>query len=280
MTTLSTAQPVLAAGLEVQGLAFGYVPGRTVIHDITASLSPGRVCALIGPNATGKTTLLRLIMGQFEPWKGQVLLEGKPVAELSPARRAAVISYVPQRGYVNFAFTVEQVVAMGRFALRRDDAAVESALDRTDLLAHRTRIYNELSAGQQQRVLLARAIAQAADHVRPAASPGRGVMLLDEPVSMMDLRHVHQTMTILRELADAGLAVMVVLHDLNLASRYADEVWLLHEGRVAAAGPWEQVLQPQVLEPIYRVKLESRIFPGSDRPVFVAELPQAGMMES
>jgi iron complex transport system ATP-binding protein len=121
-------------------------------------------------------------------------------------------------------------------------------------------VYHELSAGQQQRVLLARAMAQSAGH--------GCVMLLDEPGSMMDLYHAHRMMSTLGDLAAAGLTVLVVLHDLNLAARYADVVWLMHQGRLLASGPWDQVLVPALLEPVYRVRLTPLQLAGEARPVF------------
>jgi iron complex transport system ATP-binding protein len=127
------------------------------------------------------------------------------------------------------------------------------------------RIYAHLSLGQQQRVLLARAIAQ-------AAGAGR-LMLLDEPASAMDLWHIHRTMGQLRALTRKGLSVLVVLHDLNLAARYADTVWLLDRGRLAAAGPWNTVLTPAVLEPIYRVGLTPLSGLRHHRPMFDVDLP-------
>jgi iron complex transport system ATP-binding protein len=246
--------------LSLDGVTFGYEQAKPVLEQVTAELRPGRLCALIGPNAVGKTTLLRLILGQLTPWSGRINLAGRRTESFSPLERAAMVSYVPQRGMVSFAFTVEQVVTMGRHALRQDQAAIERALTLTDLQSQRQRVYHELSAGQQQRVLLARAMAQ---------SIGQGcLMLLDEPGSMMDLLHVHRTMGKLKELAVAGMAVVVALHDLNLAARYADEVWLMDGGRLIACGPWEQVLVPAVLEPVYHVGLTALQAPGERRPVF------------
>ncbi len=249
-------QPILHA----QHVAFAY-PGRpAVLEDVEAALLPGKLTALIGPNAAGKTTLLRVLLGQLAPTRGQVQLCGQPVHRLSPLRRAGWLSYVPQHASANFAFTVQEVVAMGRHALTRDDAAVAQAIVDTDLAALAGRIFLELSAGQQQRVLLARALAQ-------AAGSGRA-MLLDEPTSALDLWHVHQTMRLLRARARAGLAVLAIVHDLNLAAAYADEVWLLHERSILARGSWEQVLTPAVLEPVYRVRLRALAQEEACRPLF------------
>jgi len=246
------------AGL--RGVTFGYQPGVPVIRSVTAELAPGRVCALIGPNAAGKSTLLKLMLGQLDPWEGVIELAGRPVSSLTPGQRAGLVSYVPQKGVVSFAFTVGQVVAMGRYALGDAEEAVDRALAVCDLTDLRDRVFAELSGGQQQRVLLARAVAQ-------SAGAGR-VMLLDEPASGMDLWHVHQTMRLLGALAKGdgggpderggpgGPGVLVVLHDVNLAARYADDVWLMDAGGLAAAGPWREVMQPKLLESVYRVRFQ------------------------
>lgn len=247
-----------------ENLRFAYHGGPWVLDGLSAAIDAGRVTALIGPNAVGKTTLLRLLMGQLTPAGGSVRLDGRLVHQLPPRRRAAWISYVPQRSSTSFAFTVEQVVAMGRYALPQDTAAVAQAMETADLVKVRHRIFRELSAGQQQRVLLARSLAQ-------TAGEGRAV-LLDEPGSAMDLYHVHRLMQTLASLSRLGRAVLVVLHDLNLAARYADAVWLMHEGRLVASGPWQEVLRPSVLEPVYRVRLKPLADAEADRPVFVAEL--------
>lgn len=252
-----------ARALSLQDVTFGYEAGAAVVSDVTASLAPGKLCCLIGPNAAGKSTLLKLMLGHLEPWSGEVALHGQSIPALSPRQRACRISYVPQRGQVSFAYTVEQVVEMGRFASGPDASAVRAAMAQCDLLELRGRTYAHLSGGQQQRVLIARAMAQ---------SQGEGrLMLLDEPGSSLDLWHVHQLMRLLRLQAERGLAVLVVLHDLNLAARYADEVWLMDEGRLVAAGPWQDVLQPNVLEPVYRVGLEPLTAEAGARPVFRVE---------
>ena len=249
-----------SSAMACQEISFGYETGRAVIKDFTADLASERFHVLIGPNAAGKSTLMRVLLGQLRPWTGNVQIQGTDVIGMEASKRAARISYVPQRGGVNFAFTVEQVVAFGRHALVRDLEAVERAIAVCNLTQLRHRIYARLSAGQQQRVLLARAVAQSAG--------GGIVMLLDEPVSAMDLQHIHQSMRMLADLTREGLAVLVALHDLNLASRYADVVWLLNEGRLAASGPWDQVLRPDRLEPIYGVDLTAMPQADNGRPVF------------
>jgi len=259
----ATKQAAERAAIHVADLWFGYETGVEVVRGVGASAQPGRLTALLGPNAAGKTTLLRLMLGQLEPRSGEVLLNGEPVRSLGSRKRAARMSYVPQRSHTQFAFTVRQVVAMGRFALRVDDGAVSRAMDRCDLNGIADRPYLQLSAGQQQRVLLGRAMAQAA---------GQGTaMLLDEPTASMDLQHVHGTMARLRALAAGGMAIVVVLHDVNLAAKYADDVWLMQAGAMAAAGAWDDVLTQQRLSDVYALDLRVVAHDSRQRPVFAAE---------
>jgi iron complex transport system ATP-binding protein len=256
--TAGNRQPVLSA----EGLSFGYHRQEPLIQGLSATLAPGRVCVVLGPNAAGKSTLLKLLLGQLTPWQGRITLAGHDLASITAGHRAGLLSYVPQRGGTSFAFTVRQVVQMGRFALARQPEAADQALAMCDLSALSQRIYSELSVGQQQRVLLARAIAQ---------SRGKGrLMLLDEPGSAMDLRHVHAMMATLQQLARTGLGILLVLHDLNLAARYADDIWLMDRGAMKAAGPWDAVLEPELLSDVYQMKLTRMMLPNQPRPMFTA----------
>jgi len=280
MSENSAPQPPEKAGLHVQAVAgleavsFGYTRRRPVLHEINGQIMPGRVTALVGPNAAGKSTLIRVLLGAVTPWTGTVTLGGLELSTLSPAVRARWISYVPQRTGGRFAYTVGQMVAMaapghlepGHSAVGTGNTVgqqVDQVLHDAGLTPIADRVFAELSGGQQQQVLLARAEYQ-------ARHSGR-LMLLDEPASHLDLRHAHQTMQRLRGLAAAGLAVLVVVHDLNLALRYADDAWLMDEGRLVASGTWQQVLTPEVLSPVYGVGLHQIIEPSQPRPVLLVE---------
>ncbi|MFK7789007.1 MAG: ABC transporter ATP-binding protein [Phycisphaeraceae bacterium] len=247
--------------ISVDQLRFGY-DATPVLAEVSATLRPGKVTALVGPNASGKSTLMRLMLGLLQPWSGSVDMGGQSIASLTSADRAKRVSYVPQRPGVRFAFTVRQVIAMGANGLSRRDAArtVDHAIEQAGLSSLADRVLMELSGGQQQRVLLARAEVQ-------SASSGQA-MLLDEPGSNLDLKHRHEMMQRLRQLAQDGLAVLVVLHELDLAVRYADEAWLMDAGRLVAAGPWDTVLTPTILNPVYDLELE-QIDRGDDRPLLV-----------
>ncbi|MEM9916308.1 MAG: ABC transporter ATP-binding protein [Planctomycetota bacterium] len=281
------------AALTVRGVTFGYGPPRNhprkksngpsdakALDDVSAALRPGRVTVVLGPNASGKSTLLRVMLGQLEPWAGTVTLGGAggpAVASLAGKPLARRVSYVPQRGGVSFAFSVRQIVAMGRFAFG-DERFVDDALEKCGITDLAGRAFNELSGGQQQRVLIARAWAQSRGvgdtpekNVEPAMRTLPGVVLADEPASSLDLRHAHAAMALFREMADEGLAVLVVLHGLELATRWADEVWLMDRGRIVAAGGADAVLRPEVLSPVYGLGLDRLEHDG--QTVLVAKNP-------
>jgi iron complex transport system ATP-binding protein len=249
--------------MQLHAVTFAYEPGAPVVQAVSAALMPGRLTALIGPNAAGKSTLLKLMLGQLTPTAGEVTLGKAAVAQMDPRRRARRISYVPQGGSVSFGFTVREVVAMGGYASGAGPEAVEQALNWCDLASVAARPFAQLSGGQQQRVVLARAVAQ--------AQAGGEVLLADEPGSHMDLWHVHHTMQLCLALARQGLAVLVVVHDLNLAARYADDVWLMQAGRLVADGPWDHVLDAETLAGIYGVTLTDMRADSGDRPVFRVE---------
>lgn len=255
---MANANPILL----LRQVKFGYDPGAVVVDGFSAALRPGRVTTLVGPNAAGKTTLLRLILGLARPWSGSIEFDGVDVFGMSAKLRARRMSYVPQRPGVRFAFTVRQVVAMGGHAAGADRTQqIDQAIEEAGLEGLSGRVFAELSGGQQQRVLLARAQVQSAE--------GGRVMLLDEPGSHLDLHHRHATMRRLRELAGRGLAVLVVLHDLDLAARYADDAWLMDGGKLVAAGTWDQVLTPELLCPVYRMDIERIAIDGA-RPLLSA----------
>lgn len=266
--------------MHLNDVHFGYRAHTEVVCGVSAELSAGRVTALVGPNAAGKSTLLRLMLGHLKPRRGQVMLDGESVWAMSACQRAARLAYVPQRTMAEVALTVEQVVALGRFALPVDDEAVAQALSVCGLSDLRDEVFSRLSAGQQQRVALARAVAQVSQvsHVSSPDSPAGRFMLLDEPVNAMDLKHVHAALALLSKLAARGLGVLIVLHDLNLTAAYAQIVWLMNEGKLVQAGPAEAVLTPAVLEPVYGVALRSQPVEGQARPMLFVQ-PSRTLMD-
>jgi ABC-type cobalamin/Fe3+-siderophores transport system ATPase subunit len=214
------------------------------LRDVSVSASPGRITAVIGPNAAGKSTLLKCIIGAITPTSGTVLLDGKPAHRTHPYWLARKVAYVPQRSTVSAAFTVRQVVELGRYALPASHKRIDEAIARLELTDIADRPYNALSVGQQQRVTLARAVAQL---------ERGGRLILDEPMSAMDLRHVRDCCALLRELADQRATVLIAMHDLSLVASLADEAWLLDDGRLAASGNVCDVMNVERLQRVFDV---------------------------
>lgn len=270
--------------LSIEHLTFAYGRGgrhgpAPVLHGLSAEIRGGAVTALLGPNAAGKTTLLLLMAGLLAPRTGCVCLNGadgtsKPVHELSLSVRATVVSYVAQRPRVDAPFTVREVVELGRYALGPSDSAVTEAMQAVEIEHCADRLFHELSVGQQQLVSLARALAQQ-DRGRTGS-----VFLLDEPMSAMDPRHVRHTASLLRTLAhERGSTVVVVLHDLVLASRLADDVLLLRsDGKPAGCGPVGAMLTPGMLESVYDVSFVMVASPDGFGPSI--PLPATGFSRS
>ena len=230
----------------VENLHFAYAR-RPVLTDVSATTEPGRVTAVLGPNAAGKSTLLKCIIGALPPGQGRVLIGGLPAHRIPARRLASHLAYVSQRPLLSAGFLVREVVELGRYALPADPQKVADALEQLALTELMHRPFLELSVGQQQRVMLARALAQL---------PRDGCLILDEPLSAMDLRHMHQVMALLRELAASGASVIMVLHDLGLAASVADDIWLLRDGQLTAAGTKEDVLNLPRLEEVFGIAFQ------------------------
>lgn len=227
-----------AADLAVEALAAGW-PGRPVLSGVSFTAAAGSVTALLGINGAGKSTLLRALAGVLPAVAGRILVGGEALAGLAPRERARRVAWVPQRSLPAGGNSARNVVAMGRFAhqglLARlstaDAAAIAGALAAVDALALAERPFRTLSAGEQQRVLLARALAT-----------GAPVLLLDEPTAALDLGHALDLLALLRRLAGEGRCVIAALHDLEQARTTADRALLLHDGGIAAAGAVPAVL--------------------------------------
>lgn len=226
--------------ITVQDLSFSYGK-RTVLAGITLAVREGEVLGLVGPNGSGKTTLLKTISGVLTPQAGAVYLDGRPIAHLTCREIARRVACVEQDREVGFDFTVEEVVAMGRFPHRRrlgqetktDREAIRRAMVETRVNSLARRSIRTISGGERQRTFLAMALAQ-----EPR------LLLLDEPTTHLDLRHQAEFMALVREGAQGGLSVIMALHDLTLAAAYSDEVALLSLGRLLASGRPEAVLTP------------------------------------
>lgn len=224
---------------------------KKLLDDVTLELRAGEVLSLLGPNGAGKSTLLSLLSGDVQPDGGSVDFGGRSLSEWSLTDLSRRRSVLLQENQLLFPFTVHQVVEMGRAPWRRtpleddDNEAIGEAISATDIghLGHRR--VPSLSGGERARTAFARVIA------------GRtGVLMLDEPTAALDLGHQEAVLTLARERAAAGDAVLVVLHDLNLASAFSDRIALLREGRIVANGAPDEVLDAEVLTDVYRTPVE------------------------
>ena len=239
------------------------IGGRKLVDGVDLELAAGEVLALTGPNGAGKSTLLRLLSGELEPTRGSVELDGRPLGKLGHDECARLRAVMPQETVLQFAFTVREVVAMGRHPHRRsggerDGEAVESAMRWTEILDLERRTYPTLSGGERGRTTLARVLAQ--------ESP---ILLLDEPTAALDIRHQERAMTVARSFADTGGAVIAVLHDLNLAAAYADRIALLDEGRWPGLGPPWAVLREDLLGSVFDHPVVVTRSPCGDSPLVV-----------
>ncbi|WP_454256086.1 heme ABC transporter ATP-binding protein [Pseudomonas sp. Marseille-Q8238] len=241
---------------------------RVVLADIDLCLQPGEVLGVLGPNGAGKSTLLAALCGELAPSHGSVHLDQRPLGAWSGPARAQRLAVLPQSSTLNFGFAVEAVVGMGRLphatGAQRDAEIVAQTLAAADAGHLAGRSYLALSGGERQRVHLARVLAQ----LWPGAA-GQ-TLLLDEPTSMLDPLHQHTTLQAVRDFAGRGAAVMVILHDLNLAARYCDRVLLLHNARPHALGAVDEVLTAQALEAVFGLQVLIQRHPERGHPLIIA----------
>lgn len=236
--------------IKINDLSFSY-NSQPVLQDIRLEVEKGEVLGVIGPNGSGKSTLLKCIDRILKPKGGSILLDGKEINRFSMRELARFIGYVPQREDSRFPVTVFDAILMGRKPFLNwkpsssDLEKVSQIVESLKLESIAMREIGSISGGERQKVLIARAIAQEPQ-----------VLLLDEPTSYLDLRHQLEVMDLVKHLAGEGTSSVVAIHDLNLAARYCSSLLLLQEGKVFAAGG-KEVLAPENIEPVYRVKIQT-----------------------
>lgn len=255
------------AELRFENTSVGY-DHRKVLERVDFCVRPGEIVAVVGPNGVGKSTLIKAASGILQPMEGRILVAGQPLNALSPAQRARRIAVVPQAGQAPESFRVEDVVLMGRTGylgwLGRegptDRQIAREAMQHTQTLHVADRPMGELSGGEQQRVMVARALAQTPT-----------VLLLDEPTAHLDLRHQDEVLQLVRSLVeDRGLAVMITLHDLNLVGRFSDRVALLSNGKVRNIGNPAEVLTPEELALVYGIHIHVTDHPIHGTPLILS----------
>ena len=256
--------------LKIQSLSVSY-GSRQILHDVSLNVQSGEVLALIGPNGAGKSTLIRAVSGVIPSAGGSVRTNGDDFASLSPIQRARYVATVPQAVSLPPAYTVWETVLFGRTPYlgflgqpsQKDEDIARQALGRVSALPFVDRRVGELSGGEQQRVLLARALCQ--------STP---ILLLDEPTAHLDLQYQVSLLELVHELAHKdNLAVLVALHDLNLAAHFADRIALMVAGNIKAIGKPNEVLQPELIEEAYCIPVHVVKHPFLDIPLV---LPESG----
>lgn len=262
--------------LEAHGICVD-VPGKRLLDDVSMRINAGKVVALVGPNGAGKSSLLKALSGEMKCSAGHVTLDGAHISSLSAQMLAARRAVVPQAAHLAFQFSVLEVVMLGASVPgfgSSEPAALECALQAlalTGLAGFEARQYAPLSGGEKQRVHIARALCQL--DVAAKFQPGTLALLLDEPTSSLDLAHQALVANELREQAEAGRAVLVVMHDLNLAAAIADEIVLLAHGKIVARGSAETVYDPALIEKVYGCRIADPYGNGQRIPLI---LPCAG----
>lgn len=241
----------MTALLEARSLSF-VIGGATLVDAIDLRIEPGEMVAIVGPNGAGKSTLLRMLSGDLRPTRGEILLKQREIASYPPDLLAQHRTMLSQHVSVTFPFTVEEIVRMGAGDRGRATAQplVDAALIEVGLERFRHRQLPTLSGGEQQRAHFARVLVQlGCGEVRH----GPGLLLLDEPTSSLDMRHQIDLVETARLRAGNGTAVIAVLHDLNLAMRFADRIVLLHQGKLAIDGISTEAITTETIRRIFDV---------------------------
>jgi iron complex transport system ATP-binding protein len=268
--------------LAAQQVDFAYGE-RTILYGADIALHAGDLVALVGPNGSGKTTLLKLLCGILTPKAGRVTWNGSNLGALQRRIVARQIALVPQELNVPFSFTVSEIVGLGRTPhmrplsgeSRQDRLAVTQALDLTETRGLANRFFGELSGGEQQRVVLAMALAQIADSVLDSAGPS--VLLLDEPTVHLDINHQIEILELIHKLnREHGLTVLATMHDLNLASLYFDRLILLNEGHIVTDGTPQAVLSKERVENVFHTGVLVQPHPTLAHVPHIVLLPANG----
>ena len=248
----------------MQNVSFSY-RSDPVLDNLTFGIDKGRVIGLVGPNGSGKTTLIRCLDRILAP-SGSIFLDGRSIRDMHRREVSRHIGYVPQAGVKIAAASVFEVVLMGRtphmgWRARDEDLLMtEKAMQYLNVSHLADESYSELSGGQQQKVLIARAVAQCPE-----------VLLLDEPTSSLDIRHQLEALSIIKKLSeDAGITVIMAVHDLTIAARYADQLIMLKDGKLIAMGSSDELLTPARIQAVYGV--EAKVFRDEEAGLMVIPL--------
>jgi len=258
-------------GIKIRNLNWSY-GSEKILKQLNLDIQPGKFTGIIGPNGSGKTTLLRSISASLRPQKGSVLIDGRDVLTFTAKEIARAMALVPQSTHMEFDFSVEDIVLMGRHPyLKRfqqegeaDIEIAREAMRMTGVLPLKNRSITELSGGERQRAIVARALAQQSE-----------IILLDEPISNLDIKHQVEILRIVKSLVqERQITVICVLHDLNLAAYYCDHLILLSNGQVYKEGSALEVLNPETIREVYGLKVNVMRHPGTGIPYVIPDYEQ------
>ena len=247
---------------------------KRILHDIHLNIHAGEVVAICGPNGAGKSSLLKILSGEIRPSSGEVHLHDIPLQQWSIKKLATIRAVLHQESFLSFPFLVEEVVQLGRYPYSRTmnhDEIVQGCLEQVGMLDYKKRIYTSLSGGEKQRVHLARVLAQ----LEEENTTDSKILMLDEPTSALDLSHQESTLEIATQYAqERNYAVLVVLHDLNLAAAWADRIVFLKQGLLHTEGCPQSILTPEVISHIYNINAHILKHPDTKRPIVVVNRSQ------
>lgn len=238
--------------LKVKDLKFGYEE-KIVLDKVSFKIEKGKFVSIIGPNGSGKSTLLKTLNNIYHPWEGKVYIDGNDINNFKKKELAKKIALVPQDTNIDYEFTVEEIVFMGRHPHKgrfqkedKDDyEIIEEALEMTNTKHLRDRMITEISGGERQRVIIAKALAQ-----------NPSIILLDEPTSHLDINHQIETLNLLKKLnRHKGTTIILVIHDINLGVRYSDEIIMLNGNKILSIGSPEKVITKENIELAYNIEV-------------------------
>lgn len=255
---------MVSVRLQAKHLTYSYLPGQTVLHDVSLGVDAGEILYLLGRNGSGKTTLLSCLAGLIQPDSGEVFLDQQDIHTYTAASRAQRVGLIPQMHTPAFGYTVAEMVRMGRaphlgwFSApsQADDAIVEEAMAQVGIFELHDRPYTDISGGEQQLVLIARGLAQKCQ-----------VLLMDEPTAHLDLSNQHRVLEIVHQLATQGISFIISSHSPNNALAYADRILLLTGGWVTAYGSPEETLTETLLSAVYGIRTE--IIKDGNKPIAI-----------
>jgi len=246
-----------------------HLSGFDLLRHISLEVEAGKVTAIVGPNGAGKSSLLKVLTGDMSPTKGDVYLNNCLLNQWPLLEKAQMLAVLPQHTLLNFPFTADEVVGLGRIphqtGIAKDTQIITEALELVDASYLQRRFYTQMSGGEKQRVQLARVLAQ----IWQPSRFGEQFLVLDEPTSAFDLSHQKLTLDIVRQLAQKGVGVVMVLHDLNLAARCADNLVVIDSGVIAAQGSPEDVLTEALIDRVFGVKSIIAEHPITKRPLVI-----------